>query len=125
MLSGASVLEADPSLPLDGFRKPGPLLRRCQQEEVPDGPIVRCPANLVFEVGQHPLGLHPDPDVDLGRELRPHAAGTGRRRPLADRAAVHHDHAPSRPGEVKRQAAPHDPGADDHHLGVVGVRRAA
>jgi len=119
------ILEPEPALQPGGFRKPRPLLLRRQQEEVPNRSEVRRRVDLAFEVGQHALGLHPDPDVDLGGELRPHAAGTGRGRPLADRAALHHDHAPPRAGEVKRQAAPHDAGAHDHDLGVIGARRAA
>src|SRR5207249_829335 len=90
--------------------------------EVADLAKVGGGAGLIGKAGQHALGFHTDPDIDLRRELRPNATGAGRRGALTDAAAIDHDHAAALPRQVEGQAATHDTLADDIEGDMERVR---
>src|SRR5205814_5605876 len=106
------VLDPEPPLEPNCLGKSGALVIGRQQEEVSDLAEVGRLPGLIDKAGQHALGFHAHPDIDLGRELCPNATGAGRRGALTDAAAIDPGPAAALLRQIERQAAPHDARAD-------------
>jgi hypothetical protein len=88
-----------------------------EQEEIPVEAQVELLADVLLETLQPPDRLEPDPDVQLVREQRAHAAGAVARRAAGERVALE-QHRPPRAelGEVPKRGRPHHPTADHDHV---------
>ena len=110
----AQVVHAASPLQAHVFRELVAFQHRGEQEKIADGAEVGAGACLLLEARQQAFGFHPDAYVDLGRELGPDAACAGRRRSLADVAAVDYDdRRDAGAGQVEGQAAAHHARAHD------------
>jgi len=85
------------------------------EEKIARRRVARVDAGLCLEGPQLPQGEQGEPDVDLGGELGPEAAGGA----LGTALAGIDDHDPSRtgPGEMVSDAPADHPAADDDDVG--------
>src|ERR1700694_2229051 len=92
------------------------LLRARQAHQVADLAEVGRHPDLLLEALQEGDAAHPDPDVDLARELLADAAGVPRRGARPELAAFEEDDVHALPCEVIGQRAAHHAAADDDYV---------
>src|SRR5260221_5529497 len=92
------------------------LLGPRQQHQVADLAEVGGHAHLLLESLEHRDAAHPDPHVDLARELLANATGVAGGRAGAQPAALEEEDVDAPAGEVVGKRAAHHPAADDRYV---------